>query len=161
MESIYDFEQYLDKDKEVALYLTNFGESVLMHITDIGYSNPSLIHYFGYVNGNYAELIQHVSQINFLITSAPKLDDEKPARRIGFKNNVAEEFVEPSKEDLEDYEEHVSQINFLITSAPKLDDEKPARRIGFKNNVAEEFVEPSKEDLEDYEELMKESRTNF
>ena len=43
MESIYDFEQYLDKDKEVALYLTNFGESVLMHITDIGYSNPSLI----------------------------------------------------------------------------------------------------------------------
>lgn len=104
MESIYDFEQYLDKDKEVALYLTNFGESVLMHITDIGYSNPSLIHYFGYVNGNYAELIQHVSQINFLITSAPKLDDEKPARRIGFKNNVGEEFVEPSKEDLEDYE---------------------------------------------------------
>ena len=114
MESIYDFEQYLDKDKEVALYLTNFGESVLMHITDIGYSNPSLIHYFGYVNGNYAELIQHVSQINFLITSAPKLDDEKTARRIGFKNNVGEEFVEPSKEDLEDYEELMkeSRTNF-------------------------------------------------
>ena len=114
MESIYDFEQYLDKDKEVALYLTNFGESVLMHITDIGYSNPSLIHYFGYVNGNYAELIQHVSQINFLITSAPKLDDEKPATRIGFKNNVGEEFVEPSKEDLEDYEELMkeSRTNF-------------------------------------------------
>lgn len=114
MESIYDFEQYLDKDKEVALYLTNFGESILMHITDIGYSNPSLIHYFGYVNGNYAELIQHVSQINFLITSTPKLDDDKPARRIGFKNNVADEFIEPSKEDSEDYEELMkeSRTNF-------------------------------------------------
>lgn len=111
MESIYDFEQGLDKNREIALYLTNFGESVLMNVTDIGYSNPSLIHYFGYVNGNYSELIQHVSQINFLITSTEKTDDDRPARRIGFKNNLDDkENDTPSKEEIEDYEENIKTL---------------------------------------------------
>lgn len=111
MESIYDFEQGLDKNREIALYLTNFGESVLMNVTDIGYSNPSLIHYFGYVNGNYSELIQHVSQINFLITSTEKTDDDRPARRIGFKNNLDDkEDDTSSKEEIEDYEENIKTL---------------------------------------------------
>ena len=104
MESIYEFEQNLDKNKEVALYLTNFGESVLMNITDIGYSNPSLIHYFGYIDGNYSELIQHVSQINFLITATEKTEEERPARRIGFKHNVDKEDKDDEKKDKKELE---------------------------------------------------------
>ena len=101
MESIYEFEQNLDRNKEVALYLTNFGESILMNITDIGYSNPSLIHYFGYIDGNYSELIQHVSQINFLITATEKTEEERPARRIGFKHNENKKDKEETTEEVE------------------------------------------------------------
>ena len=63
MNEIADFESALDDDHEVALKLCNFG----------------------YVNGQYSQLIQHISQINFLLTSVPKSDPNKSARRIGFK----------------------------------------------------------------------------
>jgi hypothetical protein len=84
MNSIAAFESELDDSQEVAVMLASFGQSVLMQVTDIGYSNPSLIHFYGFVNGNKAELIQHVNQLNFLLTSVPKADPEIPARRIGY-----------------------------------------------------------------------------
>ena len=84
MKSIKAFEDNLDNNNEVALRLTSFGQSILLHVTNIGYSNPCLIHYYGYVNDNYSELIQHVSQINFLLTSVPKDDPNRKTRRIGF-----------------------------------------------------------------------------
>ena len=86
MEEIADFERTLDDEHEVALKLCNFGQSILMSITDIGYRNPNLIFYYGYVNGQYAQLIQHINQISFLLMSVPKADPNEPARRIGFKN---------------------------------------------------------------------------
>lgn len=82
--SIAEFENGLNDEQEVALQLASFGQSVVMQVTDIGYSNPSLIHFYGYVNGARAELIQHLSQLSFLLTVVPKSDPEKPARRIGF-----------------------------------------------------------------------------
>lgn len=86
MESIKDFESTLDDNHEVSLRLTSFGQNILLNITDIGYSNPSLIHYYGYVNGVYSELIQNISQINFLLTSTLKDDSSREARRIGFRS---------------------------------------------------------------------------
>ena len=85
MNEIADFESALDDDHEVALKLCNFGQSIIMNVEDIGYHNPYLIFYYGYVNGQYSQLIQHISQINFLLTSVPKSDPNKSARRIGFK----------------------------------------------------------------------------
>lgn len=84
MEYIKEFESELNDDEEVALQLTSFGQSVLLQVTEIGYYNPSIISFYGYVNDRPAQLIQHVSQLNFLLTSAPKLDPNKPAKRIGF-----------------------------------------------------------------------------
>ena len=83
--AINEFEKDLDDNSEVALNLTHFNQNITMSVTDLGYSNPSLIHYYGYVNDQYSELIQHVSQINFLLTSRPKSDPTKPPRRIGYK----------------------------------------------------------------------------
>lgn len=83
-DSITQFEKYLDAKHEIALKLTHVGQSITLNITELSYSNPCLIHYYGYVNGQFAELIQHVTQINFLMVSVPKSDPEKPARRIGF-----------------------------------------------------------------------------
>jgi len=43
-----------------------------------------MLHFYGYVNDQPAELIQNISQLNFLITSIKKADDTKPPRRLGF-----------------------------------------------------------------------------
>lgn len=92
MKEIKDFESDLDENEEVALHLTSFGQSLLMHVTDIGYHNPSLVFFYGYVNNQKSQLIQHVSQLSFLLTTIPKADPNKPPRRIGFltEENVSE-----------------------------------------------------------------------
>lgn len=85
MEAISEFQKNLDNEHEVALQLASFGQSIIMNVTDIGYANPSIIYFYGYVNGKDSTLIQHVSQLNFLLTSVAKADPNKPARRIGFE----------------------------------------------------------------------------
>lgn len=85
MEEIADFEKALDKDHEIALKLAAFGSSVTMVVTSIGYQNPDMLYFYGFVNGKDAQLIQHVSQLNFLMTSVERKDKTKPARRIGFR----------------------------------------------------------------------------
>ena len=84
MEEIYDFEQYLDNEHEVALKLCNFGQHILLNVTDIGYHNPNIMFYYGFVDGKEAQLIQNTSQINFLLVAVPKHNPQKPPRRIGF-----------------------------------------------------------------------------
>ena len=82
--NIEEFQDSLDDDHEVGIQLASFGQSILLNVIDIGYSNPCLIHFYGYYNGNKAHLIQHVNQLSFLLISVPKSDPEKPAKRIGF-----------------------------------------------------------------------------
>lgn len=83
--AIIEFENSLDQEHEIALKLSSFGQTILLNVTDLGYSNPSLIHFYGYLdNGSRVELIQHVSQINFLLVAVPKPNPNDPPRRIGF-----------------------------------------------------------------------------
>lgn len=84
---ISEFEQELDSEHEIALKLSSFGSSITMYVTDIGYQNPDMLYFYGFVNGKNTQLIQHISQLNFLITSVERLDKSKPARRIGFTNS--------------------------------------------------------------------------
>lgn len=84
IEQIRDFEQKLDDEHEIALKLASFGSSITMAVTYIGFQNPDILYFYGFVNGKEAQLIQHASQLNFLITSVEKEDKSKPARRIGF-----------------------------------------------------------------------------
>lgn len=88
MKFIKEFEDELKDDEEVALQLASFGQSILLQVTDIGYHNPSLISFYGYVNNQWSQLVQHVNQLNFLLMAVPKADPDKPAKRIGF---IAEE----------------------------------------------------------------------
>ena len=80
---ILEFQKSLDPDRDVALLLTHFGNSILMEVTHIGYEESVLVVFKGLVNGRPSTLIQHVSQLNFLLTSVPK-DPELPRRQIGF-----------------------------------------------------------------------------
>lgn len=84
MERIKEFEDELDDDEEVAVRLASFGSSITMAVTEIGYSNPSTLVFYGYVGDQRSTLVQHVSQLNFLLLAVKKSDPEKPPRRIGF-----------------------------------------------------------------------------
>jgi len=91
MEEIRDFESTLDNEHEIAIQLCHFGQSILMNVDSIGYHNPHLIFYYGYVNGKYCQMIQHISQISFLLMSVPKAEANKPAKRIGFTSEHSDE----------------------------------------------------------------------
>ena len=84
-EYIEEFEASLDNEHEVGLMLTNFGQSVLMQVTDISYEKSVLMVFKGIVNGKPATLIQHINQLSFLLTTVPRSDPEKPKRKIGFQ----------------------------------------------------------------------------
>lgn len=89
MEEIAEYEAKLDNDHKIALRLASFGSSTVMVVTSVGYQNPDMLYFYGFVNGKNAQLIQHVSQLNFLITSVEREDKTKPARRIGFRTTNA------------------------------------------------------------------------
>lgn len=80
---IQEFEMMLDTEHEVGVMMTNFGQSVIMQVTEITYKDPVLLIFKGYVNGKMSILIQHMNQLNFLLTSLEKVTKE-PKRQIGF-----------------------------------------------------------------------------
>ena len=80
---IQEFEESLDSEHEVGIFMTNFGQSILMQVTQITYENPVLMVFKGFVNGKEATLLQHINQLNFLLTSVDKAP-EKPKIKIGF-----------------------------------------------------------------------------
>ena len=86
LEQIHDFEATLDDDHEIALRLASFGTSITMIVTNVSYQNPDILYFYGLVNGKKSQLIQHASQLNFLLTSIEREDKTKPARRIGCAN---------------------------------------------------------------------------
>ena len=60
-----------------------------MHVTEIGYEKSVLMIFKGYVNGKMSTLIQHIGQLNFLLTSVPK-ESDRPKNSIGFVVPTAE-----------------------------------------------------------------------
>lgn len=88
-EYVSDFQDTLDEEHEVGANLVSFGREVTFHVHTLGYSAPAIITFHGALeNGNRVQLIQHVSQLSFLLVAVKKLGD-KP-RRIGFVDTDAE-----------------------------------------------------------------------
>jgi hypothetical protein len=81
---IVNFEKDLKPDEEVGARLISFGETMIIHIDDLGYWNPSLICFYGRDNSNReVQLIQHVTQISILLIKVPRTDPKR--ERIGYK----------------------------------------------------------------------------
>ena len=80
---VEEFEASLDPEHEVGVMLTNFGQSILMQVTNITYEKSVLMVFKGFVNGREATLIQHINQLNFMLTSVEK-EPDRPKRKIGF-----------------------------------------------------------------------------
>ena len=87
VEQITEFQSQLNDETEVSVNLACFGSSISMVVTRISYQNPDILYFYGYVNGSYAQLIQHMNQLNFLMCAVPKFNPDEPARRIGFTEN--------------------------------------------------------------------------
>ncbi|EJL42186.1 hypothetical protein BAG01nite_46320 [Brevibacillus agri] len=86
IQMIAEFELALDEQHEVGMRLVSFGQNVTLRVEGIGYYNPSLIRFFGTTEtGAPVELIQHVTQISFLLMAVKKADPANPPKRIGFK----------------------------------------------------------------------------
>ena len=84
---VENFEASLDQEHEVGMMLTNFGQSILMQVTEIGYEKSVLMVFKGNVNGNPATLIQHINQLSFMLMALPRTEPEKPKKKIGFQMN--------------------------------------------------------------------------
>lgn len=81
-QEIKDFQDTLDKEHEVGLITPNNSYKPFV-ICEMGYHNPSLIYFYGYIDGQIAQIIQNVNQINLSLVAVQK-ENGKPARRIGF-----------------------------------------------------------------------------
>ncbi len=82
-EYISNFQASLDDEHEVGASLVSFGQQVTLHVRSVGYSTPAIITFDGVTeNGDREQLIQHVSQLSFLLLAVKKLGDQP--RRIGF-----------------------------------------------------------------------------
>lgn len=86
---IQEFECSLDAEHEVGILMTNFGQSVLMQVTQITYEYPVLMVFKGFVDQREATLIQHINQLNFLLTTVEK-EPDRPKIQIGFVTNQNE-----------------------------------------------------------------------
>ncbi len=84
---INDFDEKLDEHHQVGMRLVSFGQNIQFHVEDLGYYNPSLIIFYGRTeDGQALQLIQHVSQISFLLMAVRRLNPKEPKKRIGFSS---------------------------------------------------------------------------
>ena len=96
MKMVQEFEDELDEEHEVGMSLVSFGSSKTFHVTQMEYNDPNLIVFHGKLeDGAEVQLIQHVSQINFLLMATRRQNPQKPKKQIGFAMN--KESINPSK----------------------------------------------------------------
>jgi hypothetical protein len=83
---VAEFERSLDDTQEVALHLVNFGHEVRIRVRLLGYIDPAIIFFVGnnLVDDQEVRLIQHVTQMSFLMARATRLHPEQPKAPIGF-----------------------------------------------------------------------------
>lgn len=78
------FETGLRSDQELGLKLANFGVAETLHVREIGFKNPNLIEFTGVLlGGEDATLVQHISQLSFLMIAVNPLEETEPFR-MGF-----------------------------------------------------------------------------
>ena len=85
IKEINRFDSELDQAEEVGARLVSYGSTIQFHIINIGYQNPYLIYFYGELeDGSPIQLVQHVSQISFVLIAMKRKDPEEPKRIIGF-----------------------------------------------------------------------------
>lgn len=84
-QEILNYQANLSNTEDVTVSLVQFNETITILVDSIGYIGYNLVRFGGKDNsGRSLELIQHISQLNFLLTTVPKNVPEVPKREIGF-----------------------------------------------------------------------------
>lgn len=84
-QEIIKYQSSLQDTEDVAISVVKFNESITILVDSIGYIGYNLVRFGGKDNsGKPMELIQHISQLNFLLMVVPKPEPEVPKRKIGF-----------------------------------------------------------------------------
>lgn len=82
---IHAFEETLDPASDVGLLLVSFGQANTFRVVSLGFIQPNLVVFEGDApDGKPVRLIQHMSQLSFLLTRIPRANPEEPRRPIGF-----------------------------------------------------------------------------
>ena len=85
---VRDFQASLPKDHELGIQLANFGAERAVHVRGMGYRNPNIIEFYGLLDGRtQVAVVQHVSQLNFMLVAVPPVP-EQPPYRIGFQAKI-------------------------------------------------------------------------
>lgn len=88
-EEIVKYQESLPDTEDVIMMLVQFGQTYTIRVTNIGYSGYTLVCFHGEdIDGKPLELIQHISQLNFLLQVQPKEKPEVPKRKIGFVGEI-------------------------------------------------------------------------
>lgn len=88
-EEIVKYQASLPDTEDVIMMLVQFGQTYTIRVTNIGYSGYTLVCFHGEdIDGKPLELIQHISQLNFLLQVLPKEKPEAPKRKIGFVGEI-------------------------------------------------------------------------
>jgi len=81
------FDSELDDKHDVGMHLFSYGGIEPFHVSSVGYQNPYLIYFYGQLSdGSPVQLIQHVSQISFVLIKMKRSDPEKAKTPIGFRH---------------------------------------------------------------------------
>lgn len=84
VEEIKDFESSLDDNHDMVFH---FGSCGIMIVKRISFMKPKLMCFDGYINQRKARIIQHLSQLNFVLLAVPRAEPNKPKTPIGFNLN--------------------------------------------------------------------------
>ena len=81
---IRNFEAQLDGAHEMAMGFAGSAAGIL-RIEGVGFYDPDILTFYGRdEDGLKTQLVQHVSQLSFILRAVPKQESEAPPRRIGF-----------------------------------------------------------------------------
>lgn len=85
-EALCSYQESLPDEDDMVLAVAHFGETVNIIVNKVGYIGYNLIVFYGEDSyGKPQKLIQHINQLDFLLTCQTKTVSEVPKRQIGFQ----------------------------------------------------------------------------
>jgi len=99
VKEIVDFEGGLNENLEVGIRLVSFGQTVIFRVRDLSWEGPTLIVFGGTTDdGHEVRLIQHLSQLSFLLMAVERLNPNEPRTEMGYHALYREWFGQGTNE---------------------------------------------------------------
>lgn len=85
---VRQIESKLNTDEEIMVMAASFGSQITFYVDSIEFSNPNIIIFHGTTeSGKPTRLIQHYTQLNFLLQVAERHNPDEKRKPIGFIQN--------------------------------------------------------------------------